>query len=117
MCKSTKKIIFSVTTLLAEVVIEIGLLRDFVAQEYKLFIRKCECDGHETFEEYASKTIDFLVTEKSLSFFNPTNIPERLNLGDIECSLTNIDGKAILKASIWDEDMTIAIPNVDAVYF
>lgn len=117
MYTSSKQIIFSVTTLLAEVVVEIGILHDVSTQEYKLFIKRVERNGHESFEDYASKTIDVLKNDEKLSFFNPYDIPERLDLGDIECSLTNIKDETILKANIWGESVSIKVPNVDAIFF
>lgn len=117
MYTSSKQIIFSVTTLLAEVVVEIGILNDASAQEYKLFIKRAERDGHTSFEDYASKTIDVLKSDEKLTFFNPYDIPERLDLGDIECSLTNIKDEAILRANTWGESVSIKVPGIDAVYF
>ncbi len=117
MITPTKNIVFSVTTFLSEVVVEIGILNDVSTQEHKLFIKRIERDGHATFEDYASKTIDVIKSDERVSFFNAYDVPERLDLGDIECSLTNVSDEAILKANIWGETVSIKVPNVDAIFF
>ncbi len=112
-----QNVIFSVTTALAAAVFEIGLIHDLVEQEYKMFIKRTERSGSTLFEDYSSKTIDVLKNDERVSFFNPYDVPEKLELGDVVCSLTNVQDEAILKANIWGDDFFVKVPNVDAIYF